>query len=210
MNKLLDLFRIKNKKPYTAADVYHSTGVKRGQQTNVGRQQTIAEHSFTVTMIGRMILDVVNPNATCEDKLLLNDLCLWHDMPETATGDPSTPIKRIIESMFSELAGEKASPFELIENEICPQYAELNHKTKGTYLERIKKLADILDAAKYISIEGKGAQRHKIHLERIEAFRTLIDIAAKEFPDYDWSAAYQIKSDLMDGEPASLDFVETF
>lgn len=206
---ILSLFRT-NKKPFNAADVYHTSSVKRWHQTNVQRPQNLAEHSYTVTMFARMLLDVINPDANAEETLLLNDYALWHDMPEIVTGDPATPFKRLLEKIFKEVSDTDDNIFELVEKEICPQYAVLSERISGTYLARIVKLADILDAAKYISLEGKGEQGEKIAIERKSAFYKLVDICRKEYPQYQWDNARIILEDLFNNEPISIDFVETF
>jgi hypothetical protein len=209
VKSLLAFFQVKNPTPYTAADVYHATHVDRWHNADVMRNQTIAEHTYCVKMLARFILDAIHPTATCEDKLLTSDYADWHDMPETATGDPSTPLKRIIEKMFKGL-GSKESPFEHIETQICPQYAVLASQVKGTYISRLVKLADILDAAKFISVHGAGRVKDKIFDERNQSFKNLIEICKEEYPEHSWDSAYKIWNDYMQGESVSLDFVEVF
>lgn len=210
IKSLLTFFQVKNPAPYSPADVYHASHVKRWHNSDVIRNQTIAEHTFCVNMLARFILDAINPNASCEDKLMISDKANWHDMPETATGDPSTPLKRIIEKMFKGISGLDESPFEHIEKQICPQYAQIALQTKGTYVDRIVKLADIMDAAKFISVSGAGRVKHKIYEERTASFHSLLDVATKEFPEHNWDATHKIWDQYMNGESISLDFVEDF
>lgn len=133
-------------------DIARSATVTRWHSVNCLRYPSIAEHSFLVAMYAREILQRLNPNATPEEKLLLLEYCCFHDLPEVLTGDMATPVKRMLESMFPE--GE--SPLDKIEEELCPEYKALKKQISGTYLAVVAKLADVLEAVKFIYVEGKS------------------------------------------------------
>lgn len=154
-------------------DVARSANVTRWHSVNCLRYPSIAEHSFLVTMYAREMLKRINPNATAEEKLLLMEYCSFHDLPEVLTGDMATPVKRLLESMFPD--GE--SPLDLIEEELCPEYKELKHRISNTYLAAIAKLADVLEAVKFIYVEGKSQiQHHDDNLKIMTELNKFIDI----------------------------------
>ena len=235
-------------------DVARSSNVTRWHSVNCYRFPSIAEHSFLVTMYARELQCRIIPNATDTERLLLLEFSMVHDLPEVLTGDMSTPIKRKIEAMFPE--GE--SPLDKIEEDLCPDYKFLKGEIKGTAFQRIAKLADILEAIKFIDVEGKrqaschenniqvlkiigilneamlssseGINKdaansvheelkllmkkeesdtiNRIKTERIETYRKRVQEAQVEYPEYDWSSAYDVLDQLLNGVQSQLDFIE--
>jgi len=167
------MLNIKGAKEFAVQDVARSATVTRWHSVNCLRYPSIAEHSFLVTMYAREILKRINPNATAEEKLLLLEFCSFHDLPEVLTGDMATPVKRLLEAQFPD--GE--SPLDMIEEALCPEYKELKHRISNTYLARIAKLADVLEAVKFIYVEGKSyIQRQDQNRKVILALDTLTDL----------------------------------
>ncbi len=147
-------------------DIARSATVTRWHSVNCLRYPSIAEHSFLVTMYAREILKRVNPNATDQEKLRLYEYCMFHDLPEVLTGDMATPVKRLLESLFDD--GE--SPLDKIEEALCPEYRELKAQISGTYLAAIAKLADVLEAVKFIYVEGKS------YIQRQDQNRKMLEV----------------------------------
>jgi len=241
------------KERFKIQDVARSSNVTRWHSVNCYRFPSIAEHSFLVTMYARELLYRIIPDASDKDRLLLLEFSLVHDLPEVLTGDMSTPIKRRIEAMFPE--GE--SPLDKIEEDLCPDYKNLKYEIKGSPLQRIAKLADILEAIKFIDVEGKRqASCHdnnlqvlkiletltdslatgdaanedvykkvqetlqlltkkeesdtinRIKTERIETYKKRVQEAQVEYPQYNWSHAYEVLEQLLNGIQSQIDFIE--
>lgn len=154
---------------FAVQDISRSSNVTRWHSVNCFRYPSIAEHSYLVTMYAREILHRINPNATEREVLLLLEYCLFHDLPEVLTGDMATPVKRRLEALFPD--GE--SPLDMIEEALCPDYKDLKHKIKGSYLAVIAKIADVLEAVKFIDIEGKKQTgSHETNMAIIEIMKS--------------------------------------
>jgi 5'-deoxynucleotidase YfbR-like HD superfamily hydrolase len=189
---------------FPIANVGHAANVTRWHSANCMRYPSIAEHSYLVAMYSRYLAAVIAPDMSTEDTLLMNDLCLAHDLPEVKTGDMATPLKRLLESMFPK--GE--SPIDKIEEKICAPYADLRERTHGTYMAVIAKLADIMDAIKFIATEGKGSEAQRIQRERTLAFQDYVKLGLKGWPEYNWLEANKVLDELLNGEPEPIDFRE--
>lgn len=159
-------------------DVFRSANVTRWHSVNCYRYPSIAEHSYLVTMYSRELLARIMPNATSQQKLDLLEFSMVHDLPEVLTGDMATPIKRKLESLYP----EGQSPLDKIEEDLCPDYKIMKDKIKGSPLARIAKLADILEAIKFIDVEGKRqASCHDNNLKIINVLKSIVShIAPKQ------------------------------
>jgi len=167
------MLNLKGAGNFKIQDIARAATVTRWHSVNCLRYPSIAEHSWLVAMYARDILNRINPNATDTEKLILMEYCLFHDLPEVLTGDMATPVKRLLESLFPD--GE--SPLDLIEEALCPEYKVLKDRISGTYLAVIAKLADVLEAVKFIYVEGKSyIQRQDQNRKVIEALSSLTDL----------------------------------
>lgn len=167
------MLNLKGAGDFKIQDIARAATVTRWHSVNCLRYPSIAEHSWLVAMYARDILKRINPNATDTEKLILMEYCLFHDLPEVLTGDMATPVKRLLESLFPD--GE--SPLDLIEEALCPEYKMLKDRIAGTYLAVIAKLADVLEAVKFIYVEGKSyIQRQDQNRKVIEALSSLTDL----------------------------------
>ena len=166
------LVAVEQKKRFPIQDVARSSNVTRWHSVNCHRYPSIAEHSFLVIMYSREILYRINPNATNDERLLLLEYSAFHDLPEVLTGDMATPVKRRLESLFPD--GE--SPLDDIEEALCPDYKDLKYEIKGTYLAVVAKLADVLEAIKFIDIEGKrNTSDHESTIQMLEIVNQMSD-----------------------------------
>ncbi|MGD1524126.1 YfbR-like 5'-deoxynucleotidase [Vibrio owensii] len=186
-------------------DISESATVTRWHSANCHRYPSIAEHSFLVTMYAKELLKQVHPDATQNDELLVINHALHHDLAETVCGDLGTPFKRALEKKCQDL--NIGNPIEDIEDKVCPS-AKLHREACDDFHYIIVKLADILDAIKFISVEGKGASAPKILKERKNAYRQYVDKGVSLHPEYEWNSAHKILDDLLDGTPTEIDFVE--
>lgn len=161
-----------NEGRFSIQDIAKSAHVTRWHSASCYRYPNIAEHSFLVLMYARELLYRIVPNATESEQLLLLEYCAFHDLPEVLTGDMATPVKRRLESFFPE--GE--SPLDLIEEALCPDYKVLKGRIKGSYLASIAKLADVLEAAKFIDFEGKKqTSNHEANSQTLKILKQLAE-----------------------------------
>ena len=186
-------------------DIARSADVTRWHSVPCHRYPSIAEHSFLVTMYACSLTDAVYPSISPEEKLALVQFCLWHDMPETLTGDLATPLKRRLEASFPK--GD--SPIEKIEESLCPEYKRYKHHLPDR-LKRIAKLADIMEAMKFICSEGKGGVSQHIFQERQKTFSQLVNDSMSQYPELNWQAAESLLDELLNGNPTMIDFVDAF
>lgn len=186
-------------------DISESATVTRWHSANCHRYPSIAEHSYLVTMYAKELLKRIKPNASATDELLVINHALHHDLAEVVCGDMSTPFKRALEKRCQEL--DIGNPIEEIEDKLCPAAKE--HREACDDLHYIiVKLGDILDAAKFISVEGKGAAVPKILKERKGAYQQYIDLGSTKYPDLNWNEAYKVLDEVLNGTPTEIDFVE--
>lgn len=189
---------------FSIANVANASNVDRWNSVATFGTQSLAAHSWNATLYSRYLALAIAPDMTMEDTLLLNDMALIHDLPETKTGDLPTPIKRVIEAYFP----KGQSPLDLIEERICPPYKYLKERTKGTYLAVIVKLADIMDALHFITVQGQGPVREKIMRERTRAFNRYIQVGINSWPELSWNEASKVLDALLNDVPDQIDFEE--
>ncbi|MEG0869278.1 MAG: YfbR-like 5'-deoxynucleotidase [Hafnia sp.] len=139
------------KRYFLIQDTARASNVGRWHSVPCHRYQSIAEHQYMVTMYGRELLKRIMPSSSVQDRCLLMEYCLVHDLPEVITGDMATPVKLRLESFYAD--GE--CPLDKLEVELCQDYADLKEEIDNTPLARIAKLADVLEAIKFIKEEGK-------------------------------------------------------
>lgn len=189
------------------SDISRSSTITRWHGVNCHRYPSVAEHSFLVTMYASKLANVICLDLSDSDRLALLNYCLWHDLPEVMVGgDIPTPLKRMIESKFP----EGSSPIDQIEDEYCPQHKEFKDAIHGSPLARIAKLADIMEAAKFISVEGKGYDAIGIKDERIKAFTRLIDESKLLYPELNWDSAYKELTAILTEKAFPINFVDSF
>lgn len=78
----------------TLRDVYRSSTVKRWGIVAISKEQSVAEHTFQVTMIASRLCDMMGENAVVRAQVI--EYALVHDMAEVLTGDMATPLKDFI------------------------------------------------------------------------------------------------------------------
>ena len=186
-------------------DISESATVTRWHSANCHRYPSIAEHSYLVTMYAKELLKNIKPTATVQDELLVINHALNHDLAEVVCGDLATPFKRALEKRCAEKG--LGNPIEEIEDKLCPMAKEARLACDDFHLIVVK-LADIMEAAKFISVEGKGAATPKILSERKSAYQAYIDKGIRSFPEYNWSAAYTVLESILNDSPTEIDFVE--
>lgn len=171
--------------------------VKRWQIVRVGREQTLAEHHYLVYHIAVEVIKVIhgkipafgeqaNVHLVAPDEM--RDTIEWaltHDIPEVITGDIATPAKRAMRE-----AVPHDDPLRRIELQLDDRYAELYLKLKHhvPYILLVVKLADVLEAMRFLAFEGQGKQAREALLGIYGAYLNIIDEAMRDHPQYAWCA----------------------
>lgn len=158
--------------------------IKRWHNVNTIRQQTVAEHTYVVTIIA---LDLFQQMVGVQDDPMsaLNVVigAIFHDAPEAAAGDTPTPAKRLLR----EITGDPAL-FDKLDDYLMPITPYIGKKVHPS-LERFINMADKIESAFWISENGAGK-----HAEIVATanWRNLEDIVEKydtEEPDAGWYTA---------------------
>lgn len=119
------------------------SSIKRWGIIDMSREQSVAEHSYNVTMISLAILDAYRdlgpqrepfPSHERRDLLVL---ALTHDLPEVFTGDIPTPVKTIIGTHLSAMEGR-----------LFPRSTDFKSMV-NPLLRKILKIADIIEAIQF-------------------------------------------------------------
>lgn len=165
-------------KPLTLYDYLRMGHVKRWHNVNTARDQTVAEHSYMVTVIAIHLASKIAPGAVTGVAFA----ALFHDSAEVVLGDMPTPAKRFVREFTQD-----ASIFEKMERALMPMvpYCE----TPDLNPEPFVKLADRIEAAHWISENGVG---NHARIVKSTTWRNLEDYVAKmdaEFPDDGWYEA---------------------
>ena len=119
---------------------FHETmrlsGIQRWGVIEMSRRQSVAEHSYNVAMISRMICErgLFGPLTTKQSM----EWALYHDLPEVASGDIPSSWKQSNPVMFANL-----------ESEMFPVYASFKSRQSGTDVKGIVKIADYVDAIQF-------------------------------------------------------------
>lgn len=130
-------------------DFARACHVKRWHIIHTVREQTLAEHSFLVTIIA---LELFRKIVGCEDHVDINTLmvgAMFHDMPEIRTGDTPTPAKATIR----EMGGDEI--FTKIDEALMPELPYVG----GQVPDRLKpfiKMADLIADAWWITENKAG------------------------------------------------------
>jgi 5'-deoxynucleotidase YfbR-like HD superfamily hydrolase len=159
----------------TTSEQLRAAHVRRWHIVQVAREQSLAEHMYCVAVIAGALAAKMNWAGLlhANKKLDLLNWALWHDIAEVRTGDMPTPFKRALESVAGEGVVEKAESF--IDNDLGGMYRTV----KGTEVEAIVKLADLMEALKFLGENGLG-----IHAQQVlEGIKSSLVHTVREYVD---------------------------
>lgn len=155
-------------KPLTLYDFLRVGHVKRWHNVNTAREQTLAEHSYMVTVIAvHLATKIIGDEQFTADVAFA---ALFHDAAEVVLGDSPTPAKRFIREFTKDPA-----IFDKMEAALMPRIPYLPD-TPDCNPEPFVKMADKIEAAYFISENGVGR-----HAEIVKGFnwRNLEDFVEK-------------------------------
>ena len=164
--------------------------VKRWHIVRVARDQTVAEHSWAVTMIARHLCDRLGLFLSPSDMLMMVEWSLMHDATETVIGDLPTPT--------SEVVGRWMRDKEMaISTAWGVRHAWASSAMDGLPLE-IVKMADIIEAISFLDDDAVGAHAERVELALRARLVERINGAEIRYPRLPWpEAVHQTLNDSM-------------
>lgn len=174
------------------SDIYRTQFVKRWHILNTPRQQTVAEHSYMVCML---VLDLCERIGIPEKET--HEAVLWalvHDLPEVVMGDTVSPVKDVARQAFNDL-----------EKRIDPARWEFMEKGVSELAHAVVKLADYIDAIKFLHEEGINGQSEVVREKLQQNMSKFILRMSTEFTDYRWDMGHSCLLEYIHGEQTYID-----
>lgn len=146
--------------------------VKRWHIVQIKREQTLAEHSFSVAVIAGSLAAAMRWKGLLHKELQLRLLqnALAHDLIEVRTGDMPTPFKRMLEKVGGVGIVEKA------EDEIDREHTGSIRANGSGEIDTIVKLADQIEAIFFLQDNGYGQHA----LEVLDGLRSHLSAMVNE------------------------------
>lgn len=169
----------------TLSEQLRAAHVRRWHIVQVAREQTLAEHLFCVAVIAGALANRMKwyEALSHSTRLQLLNWALWHDMMEVRTGDMPTPFKKALEQVAGEGVVEKAE--ELIDHDAMGMHRQV----RGTVVEAVVKMADLLEAIKFLSENAIGRHAFDVLAGIQRDFEVAVEKYDKLFPDNNIRAA---------------------
>lgn len=160
-------------------DIIRTGHVFRWQIVRTHRRQSIAEHQYQVAMFAEILARGIYPEWSDSERNKLVWACLIHDIPEIETGDIPTPVK----VGFPELDN--------VENRFWNGRTGKPKKISDESF-MILKIADALEAASFLAVEGFGPRTEGIYLSITKKINSLFSDAKISYPDGKWVDGMEI------------------
>lgn len=163
----------------TTYEQLRASHVKRWHIVQTANSQSLAEHTYNVTVISGSLAAAMQWPGLLHDSERLK-LVMWamnHDLIEVRTGDMPTPFKRALED-----AGGKKALVDA-EDRIDPDQAGKARLVKGTPIEMIVKLADQIEAIWWLADNGLGQHATEVLDGMRQILSDMVNDFEKRFPD---------------------------
>ncbi len=176
------------------AERMRTAHVTRFQIVRTARAQTLAEHLYLVRVIVKEMCDRLE--LPLQERMIAQEWALEHDVPEVRTGDLATPVKAAMRE-----AVPHDDPIRRIELSYSDSYAELYHhvKKEHPHIQALVKMADTLEAAMFLSIEGMGAHAREVQTGLWATFNQQVDAASRQWPELAWPKIYKLGTQSVGG-----------
>ena len=146
-------------------DLYRLADIKRWHIVRTSQDQSVAEHSYFVTLLAMRIASVIGAPIG-----QIVHYALLHDAEECWTGDIPSPVKHSM--------GESTLP---IREMMGDMFIEPNSLTKT-----IVKICDIAESIKFLN--KFAADKHGVTVREnlVENIASFMEDCSEKFPSYDW------------------------
>lgn len=146
-------------------DLYRMADIKRWHIVQMNQKQSVAEHSFFVTLLVMRIAGAIGaPVGRCVQCALL------HDAEEAWTGDIPSPLNTGNSLPIKEMMGDM-----YIDN-IAP------------ITRYVVKICDLAESIKFLRRNGHSRHCDMIEEQSLEKLWDLVGNCADEYPKFDWDA----------------------
>ena len=126
-------------------------------------------------MLADQIAKIVLPEDRYQqNKVLLFDWAMHHDVVEVITGDIATPAKRLIGGGFDD-------------NGVFPEYDNLKSAVEKTPIKDIVKLADLWEAAEFLRVEAIGDHAKEVQRGVVCNVAKMFDTCKANWPSLNWA-----------------------
>lgn len=160
--------------PLTFQQILRADFVKRWQIVAVSRQQSVAEHTHNVTTIAREIFKrfLANANVRMDAPTMahwvagIHEAAYLHDLAEVETGDIHSNAKRMlgIGKLVADTEGVLLRGHALATADGSSEFP----------IDTVIKLADLMDAVRYLGLWGTGRRAVHIRLEIENSIKTMM------------------------------------
>lgn len=142
--------------------------MERGNDQFRFYHQTVADHSFFITLIATWIVDEENKLLGEDEQLdraLVMEKALFHDIPESQVGDLSYRVKKMsktLEAEFNKVEEEvvRTTLFDGLPQDLRDKYAAVILENQDSEEARIVKYSDMVEALIWSFIELKAGNKH--------------------------------------------------
>ena len=170
-------------------DLYRLTAVSRWHIVQTDKQQSVAEHSFIVTLLAMEIAFVMDIG----NNINMVVHALFHDAAEAFTGDIPSPVRK-----FLNMEDRKK-----LEERVLGDYAKCI--SDDPLIKTIVKIADVAEAIKFLRIYGKNSHAEKVRGKLDKELTTLLAHATKDWQYLEWGKARDVLDQFLNGEETTID-----
>lgn len=180
------------------ADLARSGHVTRWHSVRTSRDQTLAEHHYMVIRISnKLAKEILGPDLTDSFLLQIMEYASLHDTPELLMGDLPSPLKHHIER----ISGGN-NPIDAIEHAIAPWLTRMKQEMRPEHLLLVK-LADIIDALVFITLEGVGEHAQQVIRILHKMLEEKLNLGIKRYPQYPWKYTLTLLNELLQNKDGS-------
>jgi len=162
--------------------------VWRWSIVNIARRQSVAEHSYLVTIIGTALYDQCMTRHSLLERATFVSYLLQHDAEEALLGDIPATVKQAIELRSPHLLS-------MVKRDLGAEVAH-SHSFDGTPLKVLAKVADYVEAFKFAA--ENGAPDHVVEFLSDHLRDTMADGEEQHGAVVDWVKLRVIVNEFID------------
>ncbi len=179
-------------------DMPRAAHVTRWHAVNSIKKPSVAAHSWLVNRYAvHLAKKIIGDSLTIEKLFAMSEYALVHDCVEILTGDVSSRLKKYIS-----LVSDGISPITTVEDKIAPWIKTMKDELqdKAPELLLIVKLADLIDALVFITVEGIGPHARDVEKRLDKMLKDKFVEAVETYPQYNWHEATHFVTKLIESE----------